>query len=89
MLHSDLGLHCLPITPLGVSSLQWVREKKKDFFFSLFIDTDSESILLLILQNFIFWLRCKVNVVLTLKVPSKIAADNILFLFIIIIFQKK
>ena len=22
---SDLGLHCLPITPLGVSRLQWVK----------------------------------------------------------------
>ena len=22
---SDLGLHCLPITRLGVSSLQWVK----------------------------------------------------------------
>ena len=29
MLHfaaSDLGLHCLPITLLGVSRLQWVNE---------------------------------------------------------------
>ena len=29
MLHSaafDLGLHCLPITPLGVSRLQWVNQ---------------------------------------------------------------
>ena len=24
---SDLGLHCLPITLLGVSSLQWVKDK--------------------------------------------------------------
>ena len=23
---SDLGLHCLPITLLGVSSLQWVND---------------------------------------------------------------
>ena len=23
---SDLGLHCLPVTHLGVSSLQWVKE---------------------------------------------------------------
>ena len=23
---SDLGLHCLPITLLGVSRLQWVKE---------------------------------------------------------------
>ena len=23
---SDLGLHCLPITLLGVSRLQWVRQ---------------------------------------------------------------
>ena len=22
---SDLGLHCLPVTPLGVSRLQWVK----------------------------------------------------------------
>ena len=22
---SDLGLHCLPVTPLGVSRLQWVN----------------------------------------------------------------
>ena len=22
---SDLGLHCLPVTHLGVSSLQWVK----------------------------------------------------------------
>ena len=30
MLHSvasDPGLHCLPVTRLGVSSLQWVKEK--------------------------------------------------------------
>ena len=24
---SDLGLHCLPVTPLGVSSLQWVKDR--------------------------------------------------------------
>ena len=29
---SDLGLHCLPITLLGVSSLQWIKAK-------VFIDT--------------------------------------------------
>ena len=23
---SDLGLHCLPVTRLGVSSLQWVKQ---------------------------------------------------------------
>ena len=23
---SDLGLHCLSITPLGVSKLQWVKQ---------------------------------------------------------------
>ena len=23
---SDLGLHCLPVTSLGISSLQWVEE---------------------------------------------------------------
>ena len=32
---SDLGLHCLQITRLGVSSLKWV--KKKDVFFFFFI----------------------------------------------------
>ena len=26
---SDLGLHCLPITPLGVSRLQWVNNSKQ------------------------------------------------------------
>ena len=26
---SDLGLHCLPVIPLGVSSLQWVKRTKK------------------------------------------------------------
>ena len=26
---SDLGLHCLPITLLGVSRLQWVRVNKE------------------------------------------------------------
>ena len=26
---SDLGLHCLPITHLGVSSLQWVKGQIK------------------------------------------------------------
>ena len=26
---SDLGLHCLPVTRLGVSSLQWVRDITK------------------------------------------------------------
>ena len=25
---SDLGLHCLQITPLGVSRLQWVNQTK-------------------------------------------------------------
>ena len=25
---SDLGLHCLPVTLLGVSSLQWVNLRK-------------------------------------------------------------
>ena len=32
MLHflsSDLGLHCLPVTHLGVSSLQWVKDTCK------------------------------------------------------------
>ena len=32
MLHSavsDLGLHCLPATRLGVSSLQWVKSSPK------------------------------------------------------------
>ena len=24
---SDLGLHCLPVTGLGISSLQWVNNK--------------------------------------------------------------
>ena len=27
---SDLGLHCSPITLLGVSKLQWVKEPHKD-----------------------------------------------------------
>ena len=26
----DLGLHCLPITLLGVSSLQWVKDRQTD-----------------------------------------------------------
>ena len=25
---SDLGLHCLPVTPLGFSSLQWIKMAK-------------------------------------------------------------
>ena len=25
---SDLGLHCLPVTRLGVSSLQWVNPER-------------------------------------------------------------
>ena len=25
---SDLGLHCLPVTRLGVSSLQWVKNEQ-------------------------------------------------------------
>ena len=29
---SDLGLHCLPLTLLQVSRLQWVNQKKKDIF---------------------------------------------------------
>ena len=30
---SDLGLHCLPITPLGVYRLQWVNKRSaKDLF---------------------------------------------------------
>ena len=28
---SDLGLHCLPITLLGVSRLQWVNDKLHRF----------------------------------------------------------
>ena len=28
---SDLGLHCLPVTRLGISSLQWVKE---NFYFN-------------------------------------------------------
>ena len=31
---SDLGLHCLPVTCLGVSSLQWVK-KRMGFLFLL------------------------------------------------------
>ena len=27
---SDLGLHCLPITTLGVSTLQWVKQSRKN-----------------------------------------------------------
>ena len=27
---SDLGLHCLPVTLLGVSQLQWVNEEYFD-----------------------------------------------------------
>ena len=27
---SDLGLHCLPVTLLGVSRLQWVKNKIED-----------------------------------------------------------
>ena len=26
---SDLGLHCLPITLLGVSRLQWVKSERR------------------------------------------------------------
>ena len=28
---SDLGLHCLPVTRLGVSSLQWVTSRKHTY----------------------------------------------------------
>ena len=42
MLHSavsDLGLHCLPVTHLGVSSLQWVKERSvEDFMWGVFND---------------------------------------------------
>ena len=34
---SDLGLHCLPITLLGVSRLQWVRSSVKDTSINLFL----------------------------------------------------
>ena len=30
---SDQGLHCLPITLLGVSSLQWVNNNNNNIFF--------------------------------------------------------
>ena len=30
---SDLGLHCLPVTLLGVSRLQWVRTHNTVLFF--------------------------------------------------------
>ena len=29
---SDLGLHCLPVTCLGVSSLQWVNSQSQAIF---------------------------------------------------------
>ena len=28
---SDLGLHCLPVIRLGVSSLQWVKKERGRF----------------------------------------------------------
>ena len=31
----DLGLHCLPITPLWVFQLQWVKQGLKQFSISL------------------------------------------------------
>ena len=34
---SDLGLHCLPVTPLGVSSLQWVNNSQVYETFVLFV----------------------------------------------------
>ena len=33
---SDLGLHCLPITLLGVSRLQWVKELEGVYVFILY-----------------------------------------------------
>ena len=33
---SDLGLHCLSITLLGVSRLQWVKPKSMDIFLFLY-----------------------------------------------------
>ena len=42
---SDLGLHCLPVTCLGVSSLQWVNRDKYIFgsnFYPFRVDTFSE-----------------------------------------------
>ena len=32
---SDLSLHCLPVTRLGVSSLQWVRATLSNLIFLL------------------------------------------------------
>ena len=34
---SDLGLHCLPITLLGISRLQWVKPKSVCWIFFLFL----------------------------------------------------
>ena len=33
---SDLGLHCLPITLLGVSLLQWVKQQYLSYFLTNF-----------------------------------------------------
>ena len=33
---SDLGLYCLPVTVLGVSRLQWVKEGHRDKYVSFF-----------------------------------------------------
>ena len=34
---SDLGLHCLPVTRLGVSSLRWI----KLYFYNLTLNCDA------------------------------------------------
>ena len=74
----DLGLHCLPITLLGVSRLQWAKEMYSSespqqwslYMFEYFIQILAFTNFYMPYQAFFF--------ILTLKKPSKFVADDIL-----------
>ena len=50
-MESDLGLHCLPITSLGVSSLQWDKTKSNKLNFSMAYAIEKFNLLLLVLSH--------------------------------------
>ena len=42
---SDLGLHCLPVTHLGISSLQWVKKKIYDKKCLIFVSVIAQNLI--------------------------------------------
>ena len=47
---SDLGLHCLPVTHLGVSSLQWVNKTGAKLFITCYRKPLKRSVFMIILR---------------------------------------